>query len=65
MPFEFLTPQVFDALVIAVIVSGVLLAARRIYRDLHGDPRWPESVPAPEAEPTAPDTANPEHQQEE
>ncbi len=59
MPFEFLTPQVFDALVIAVIVSGVLLAARRIYRDLHGDPRWPDSASAPET-----GTSEPEHQQE-
>ena len=33
MPFEFMTREVFDALIIAVIVIGGALAAVRLYRD--------------------------------
>lgn len=30
---DFLTPEIFDALVFAVIIVGVALAALRLYRD--------------------------------
>jgi len=33
MRFEFLTPQVFDLLIIAVIIIGLALAAVRLYAD--------------------------------
>lgn len=33
MPLEFMTREVFDALIIAVIVIGVAWAAVRLYRD--------------------------------
>jgi hypothetical protein len=39
---DFLTPQLFDALVIVVIVAGVIWAALRIRRDFRRGPRWPE-----------------------
>ena len=39
---NFLTPQFFDMLVIATIVSGLLLAAARVRRDFQQPPRFPE-----------------------
>lgn len=42
MKLDFLTPELFDALVIAVIVAGVILAALRIRSDFRRGPRWPE-----------------------
>lgn len=42
MNLDFLTPQLFDVLVIAVIVIGVILAALRIRSDFRRGPRWPE-----------------------
>lgn len=42
MNLDFLTPQLFDALVIAVIVVGVILAVLRIRSDFRRGPRWPE-----------------------
>ncbi|MCC7209084.1 MAG: hypothetical protein IT323_17365 [Anaerolineae bacterium] len=42
MNLDFLTPQLFDGLVIAVIVIGVILAALRIRSDFRRGPRWPE-----------------------
>lgn len=39
---EFLTPQFFDILVIAFIISGVLLAAARIRSDFRKPPRFPD-----------------------
>jgi len=40
--FSFLTPGVFDVLVLLVITVGILAAARRIYQDFKRGPRWPE-----------------------
>lgn len=45
---DFLTPQFFDMLVIATIVSGLLLAAARIRRDFRQPPRFPEDEPPKE-----------------
>ncbi len=39
---EFLTPQFFDMLVIAVILSGLLLAAVRLRQDFRQPPRFPD-----------------------
>jgi hypothetical protein len=41
--FSFLTPGVFDVLVLLVITVGILAAARRIYQDFQRGPRWPAS----------------------
>lgn len=46
-----LTPQFFDGLVIAVIVVGLLFAARRIRNDFRKGPRWPEDTLVQSAEP--------------
>jgi hypothetical protein len=40
--FSFLTPGLFDILVLIVITVGILAAARRIYQDFQRGPRWPE-----------------------
>ncbi len=45
---EFLTPQFFDMLVIAVIISGVLLAVARIRSDFRKPPRFPEDNQPPQ-----------------
>lgn len=42
---DFFTPEVFDALIIANIVVGVLIAGRKFYKDVTGPlpedaPRW-------------------------
>ncbi len=42
MNLEFLTPELFNALVIAVIVVGLVWAALRIRGDFRRGPRWPE-----------------------
>jgi hypothetical protein len=34
MRFDFLTPQVFDILIVVVIIIGLALAAVRLYDDL-------------------------------
>ncbi|GAB4572485.1 MAG: hypothetical protein Kow0077_12060 [Anaerolineae bacterium] len=39
---DFLTPQLFDALVWVVIAIGGVWAIRRLVRDLTGPPRWPD-----------------------
>jgi hypothetical protein len=39
--FSFLTPGVFDVLVLLVITVGILAAVRRIYQDFQRGPRWP------------------------
>ncbi|MCS6871553.1 MAG: hypothetical protein RML95_15555 [Anaerolineae bacterium] len=39
---DFLTPQFFDMLVIALILSGLLLAAARLIHDFRQPPRFPE-----------------------
>jgi hypothetical protein len=37
---NFLTPQFFDFLVILSAVIGLVFAARRLYQDLRGGPRY-------------------------
>ena len=37
---SFLTPHVFDVLVIAIIIVGLILAAARIRADFKRGPRW-------------------------
>lgn len=44
MYLEFLTPEVFDAIIVINIVLGLLLAARRFHKDLSGP--LPEDAPA-------------------
>ncbi|MFQ3535042.1 MAG: hypothetical protein SNJ58_04120 [Aggregatilineales bacterium] len=39
---ELLTPQFFDMLVIATLLSGLLLAAARLRHDFRQPPRFPE-----------------------
>jgi hypothetical protein len=39
--FSFLTPGMFDVLVLLVITVGIVAAARRIYQDFQRGPRWP------------------------
>jgi hypothetical protein len=39
---SFLTPELFDALVLIVIAIGLVLAAIRIYGDFKRGPRWSE-----------------------
>ena len=43
MNLDFLTPDVFDALIIVNIVVGVVLAWRRFRRDINGP--LPDDVP--------------------
>lgn len=50
MQLGFLSPGLFDALVIAVIVVGGFFAVRRIRRDFQSGPRWPEDAPAQQAD---------------
>jgi hypothetical protein len=43
--FDFLTPQIFDFLVVAALVLGLVLAAIRLRSDLaRGAPRMPKPV---------------------
>jgi hypothetical protein len=42
MDLSFLTPQLFDGLVIASIVIGVVWAAIRLRADFRRGPRFPE-----------------------
>ncbi len=53
--FQFLTPEVWDGLVWAVILIGGALAILRLYRDLSGPPRFRE--PAESDDPAAPGSA--------
>jgi len=41
---NFLNPQVFDFMVIGVMVIGVVASAIRIYGDFKKGPRWPEDT---------------------
>ncbi len=53
---QFLTPQLFEGLIWAVILIGSTLAILRLVRDLTGPPRWPkddEEVPPGDGSPTA------------
>jgi hypothetical protein len=43
-----LTPGVFDALVLIVVVVGLIAAAIRIRRDFQRGPRWPDRPVAQE-----------------
>lgn len=43
----FLTPGLFDTLVIAVIAVGIVLAIWRIVHDLRSSPRWPDDPSTP------------------
>ncbi len=48
---DFLTPEIFDGLVWAVILIGGALAILRLIKDLTGPPRWPDDSsgqPAPD-----------------
>jgi hypothetical protein len=47
--FNFLTPELFDGLVWAVILIGGALAILRLARDLTGPPRWPAEDDAPDS----------------
>lgn len=44
MFIDFLTPEVFDAIVVLSILFGVLLAGRRLRKDLRGP--LPDDAPA-------------------
>lgn len=48
---SFLTPRVFDVLVIACIIVGLILAAARIRADFRRGPRWMDEAVQPPAEP--------------
>ncbi len=39
---QFLTPGVFDTLVVIAIVIAVIAAGSRLYHDLRRGPRWPQ-----------------------
>ncbi|MDE2748131.1 MAG: hypothetical protein OXI34_04115 [Chloroflexota bacterium] len=43
MSLEFLTPEIFDAIIIINIIVGVLIAARRFRKDVSGP--LPEDAP--------------------
>src|SRR5258707_2515159 len=43
---QFLTPRFFDVLVLAIVVIGLVLAARQIRHDFKRGPRWPANSPA-------------------
>jgi len=48
---SFLTPHVFDVLVIAIIIVGLILAAMRIRADFKSGRRWlDEPVQTPHAD---------------
>jgi len=49
---DFLTPRIFDVLVVVVIVVGAILAARRIRADFRSGPRFPEDQPREEIKAT-------------
>ncbi len=42
---DFLTPQIFDLLIVIVIIIGGILAARRVRDDFRAGPRFPEDRP--------------------
>ena len=55
---DFLTPEVFDALIIANIVIGVLIAGRKFYKDVTGPlpddaPRWLHENPEASSSPSS------------
>ena len=55
---DFLTPEVFDALIIANIVIGVLIAGRKFYKDVTGPlpddaPRWLRENPEASSSPSS------------
>ena len=47
---QFLTPELFDAVIALVIAIGLIAAAARIYRDFRSGPRWPDRPPDEAAE---------------
>ncbi|HMM26854.1 MAG: hypothetical protein AAGU78_10620 [Chloroflexota bacterium] len=57
MWLEFMTPDVWNGLVLAVVIIGLALAALRIYRDLsrpkQGPRRPPPAAPKPAAPPAS------------
>ena len=55
---SFLTPGVFDALVIIVVIVGLIAAAIRISQDFRQGPRWPEKPLSGES--VAPKQTDPE-----
>ncbi|HLY28911.1 MAG TPA: hypothetical protein VKQ72_21370 [Aggregatilineales bacterium] len=48
---SFLTPRVFDVLVIVCIIVGLVLAAARIRADFRRGPRWPDEPVQPPTQP--------------
>ncbi len=57
MWLEFMTPDVWNGLVLAVVIIGLALAALRLYRDLSRpkqDPRRPPPASPKPAPPPAP-----------
>lgn len=54
---DFLTPEVFDALIITNIVVGVLIAGRKFYKDIRGPlpddaPQWLREKSEPTVSPS-------------
>jgi hypothetical protein len=43
---KFLTPDLFNIAIWALIVVGVVAAVARLIRDLTGPPRWPDGPPS-------------------
>jgi len=57
MRLDFMTPDVWNGLVLAVIIIGLALAALRLYADL-SRPQDDERTPPPAVPPKAPPSAH-------
>ena len=44
---QFLTPRFFDVLILVIVVVGLVLATRQIYRDFKRGPRWSAQAAVP------------------
>jgi hypothetical protein len=40
---SFLTPELFNIVVLVVVSVGIIFAGIRLYRDFKSGPRWPEA----------------------
>lgn len=56
MTFDFLTPELFDTLIWAVIISGGLLAVWRLVTDLRGPSLYPDGSSSGPTGPKKPPT---------
>ncbi len=54
---QFLTPGLFNVLVVIAIVIAVIAAGLRLYHDFRRGPRWPQDSGSPQA-PDQPDQAD-------